>query len=305
MEQYTEEIETLVGLQDREEAYYQLVTLYLNSPEQVRRYIRKNWNFNVEWIFPRPGELLFAKNQSRSIKERIMASLVHSSIHNPFKHYYRESLVLLAMEYNSCTLAGLDPDQMFEFAASVSDPEMAGHFRDFSARKPENKSMKAFGLETKTNSDGETEILTPWNDKNTCGKPGRQDMRTYHCPFCNRASDIDQETAEKPAVFCPHCKNDMTDGRESTAKMIGVLLAYMLALIYLLVLTTASYCAAVFGSRAPSISDWITCSGAGLIVLLLGVFCWRKYKPIRIPLLIVSGAAFFMALVVISVFLTC
>lgn len=75
----------------------------------------------------------------------------------------REVLVCWAHVYHSCLAAGIVPEELFRRAASVSAPGVARMMMDFINRPEEHKSMKAFDLVSRTNSDGETEIKPSWH----------------------------------------------------------------------------------------------------------------------------------------------
>jgi hypothetical protein len=158
-ETYNSRIKPIVELPDREDAYYRLVSLYVEGPEQLREEIRSKWDFGVDWTYPDQTRLACSKNEKRSIQERIMASLVYDAIEDLRQEGYREKLVALAVIYQSCIAAGLDPEEEFEKVASISSPRTALFLKEFIERDPEDKSMKAFMLTRKINSDGEIEIL--------------------------------------------------------------------------------------------------------------------------------------------------
>jgi hypothetical protein len=155
-------VEDIIKLQDREEAYHNLAVLYIRGPEQVREQIRKNWDYGVEWVYPDPRRLACSKNEKRSCRERILASLVYDAIEDFREEGPRDKLVALSVIYHSCIEAGLNPQEEFESVASISSEKVANYFREFIQRNPEDKSKEAFMLKTKKNSDGETEILPSW-----------------------------------------------------------------------------------------------------------------------------------------------
>ena len=163
IENNIQKINEIIGLSDREEAYYKLVDLYIKCSPQEREQIRKDWDYGVKWIYPNPRRLACSKNEKRSCRERILASLLYDSIQNLRYGDIRESLIGLAMLYHSCIIAKLNPREEFEYVASISSPQVEEFFLGFINRKPNEKSMKAFCLATKINSDGETELLAPWD----------------------------------------------------------------------------------------------------------------------------------------------
>ena len=148
---------------DREEAYLRLVALFMQGPEEVRDLIRAKWDFGAKWIYPNPQRLACLKNEKYSCVQRVLASLVYDAIENLKNEDSREKLVVWAVVYHSCIAAGLIPQELFKRVASVSSQEIARLMTDFIGRRIEDKSMEAFMLISKTNSDGETEILPSWH----------------------------------------------------------------------------------------------------------------------------------------------
>jgi hypothetical protein len=88
-------VEDIIKLQDRKEAYHELAALYIKGPEKVREQIRKDWDYGVEWIYPDLRRLACSKNEKRSSRERILASLVYDAIENFREESHREKLVSL------------------------------------------------------------------------------------------------------------------------------------------------------------------------------------------------------------------
>ncbi len=155
-------IDEIIKLTDREDAYFQLVMLFLQGPDQVREQIRLRWDFGVEWIYPNQRRLACSKNEKRSSQERIMASLVYDAIEDLQQEDPKEKLIALTVIYHSCIAAGLDPEKEFERVASISTTKTANFLMDFIKRNPEDKSLDAFMIVSEQNSEGETEIFPSW-----------------------------------------------------------------------------------------------------------------------------------------------
>jgi len=155
-------LKEIIAQPNREDAYYQLVSLFVDGPEKIREKIRKGWDFGVEWIYPDTRRLACSHNEKRSSRERILASLVYDAIEDLQQEDPKEKLVAFAVIYHSCIAAGLDPQEEFEKIASISSPRIASVFREFINRNPDNKSEDAFMLSTIINTEGETEIFPSW-----------------------------------------------------------------------------------------------------------------------------------------------
>lgn len=159
---YIAQLEEITKLTDREEAYYLLVKLFKQGPDEFRELIRECWDFGVEWIYPNVKRLACRINERYSPIDKIQASLVYDSIEDLRQEDPKDKLVALSVIYHSCIAAGIDPQAQFEEVALISSPKIALMLRDFIKRKDEDKSMEAFLLAAEKNSDGEIEIFPSW-----------------------------------------------------------------------------------------------------------------------------------------------
>ncbi|MSU56871.1 MAG: hypothetical protein EXS35_01570 [Pedosphaera sp.] len=160
---YHEQLEEILKLVDRQDAYQRLVALFLQGPEEARDLIRAKWDFGCKWVLPNMQRLACRKNERYSCDERVLAILVYAAIKNLKNEDLREKLLAWANVYHCCLAAGIVPEELFRRAASVSSPRMAQMMMDFINRSKDNKSMEAFELISRTNSDGETEIKPSWH----------------------------------------------------------------------------------------------------------------------------------------------
>ncbi len=160
---YHEQLEGILKLVDGEDAYQRLVALFLQGPEEARDLIRAKWDFGFKWIYPNPQRLACRKNERYSCGERALATLVYDAIENLKNEDPWDKLVVWAIVFISCFAAGIVPEELFRRVASVSSRSIAQMMMDFINRPKEEKSMAAFMLISKTNSDGETEIMPSWH----------------------------------------------------------------------------------------------------------------------------------------------
>lgn len=151
-------IEEIVRCQDREEAFYRLVSLYLQGPEAVREEIREKWDFGVEWTYPNPKRLACSTNERYSCMDKVLALLVYVAIVDLRQGDKRDELMTLAVVYHGCRVTGIDPKGLFEKVAVVSSTKTARFLLDFINRSSEDKSLEAFMLVVQKNADGESEI---------------------------------------------------------------------------------------------------------------------------------------------------
>lgn len=145
-------------LDDAEEAYMLLASLYLESDAGRREQMRKKWDYGYEWKYPNPFRLACRIDEKHEPQQRIEASLVYSSLED--SPLTREHLVGLAIEYHSCLLAGIDPSAPFTKVARASSENVANRILDFLHRPPDSLSLEAFMLTPRKDKNGEWEI--PW-----------------------------------------------------------------------------------------------------------------------------------------------
>ena len=152
-------IQEALRFADRQEAYYRLVSIYMQGPEEIREEIRKKWDFGVEWIYPNPRRLACSINETHTCRERALELLAYEAIMDLRQGDPRDELMTLAVVYHGCLAAGIDPKNLFSEVASVSSSRTARFLLDFVERSPEDKSLEAFMLVAEKNADGEIEIV--------------------------------------------------------------------------------------------------------------------------------------------------
>lgn len=144
---------------DRVAASLAFASAFMSATAEDRATIVWKWNFGVEWAYPSPWRLACTKGEQGSPEQRIVASLVLTGLDT--REDSREEIVSLGTAYNACVLAGLDPDAIFLRVAAALPERAASSLRNFAARLPEEKSLKAFLMALKT-VDGESELYSTW-----------------------------------------------------------------------------------------------------------------------------------------------
>ena len=155
-------IDEIVGLPDREEAYFQLASLFVQGPENMRKQIRNEWDFGVTWTYPNPRRLACSIRESHSCRERARAILIYNAINDLKQGDPRDELVSVAIVYHACLATNINPRELFEEVALISSPRIACFLKDFLRRDNDDKSLEAFMLVRKKNEDGEIEIFPSW-----------------------------------------------------------------------------------------------------------------------------------------------
>jgi len=136
-------------------AFLRLEEFYRLADAGQRAAIRKGWPFERRWAVPGldysdMDRVIFAPlvghdADGLDAQERIEARLVCHAI-NGSEHNVREILMDLCFCYHAGLRAGLDAFSLFETAAAISDAETSCLIHSFLRRKPEDKSLWAFGV---------------------------------------------------------------------------------------------------------------------------------------------------------------
>ncbi len=152
------ELATIISCADRAEAYLQLVSLFMAGTQATRDEVSRRWDFGVDWVYPDATRIACSVGELHSSYERSVACLAYHAIAEMEQRDYREDLLDLAIVYNACLAAGLDPKRVFDEVAAVASERVALLLGQFIGRSPEDKSLEAFLLEATRNADGEVEI---------------------------------------------------------------------------------------------------------------------------------------------------
>lgn len=149
-------IDNLINLEDREDAYMRLVDLYLNTTEHIRSMIRINWDFNTKWIYQNPFKLACSVGERYTPRQKIISSLIYDAIEDA--ETTREHIIGNAIDYHSCILSDINPVELFTLAAKASTQRVSMRFIEFINRKEKDRSLNAFNLRPIKNANCEWEI---------------------------------------------------------------------------------------------------------------------------------------------------
>lgn len=156
------ELKKIIALPDREEAYYQLVELFLTGIGEIREEIITGWAYGTVWRIPSAPRLSCRVGESRSNRSRILALLAYYAIStHAAKQDVRDILIALAVIYHCILRSGLDPAEIFGIVSKTAVPSVREIFDRFVGRDDAEKSLTAFRLVEVVNADGEVEI---WPD---------------------------------------------------------------------------------------------------------------------------------------------
>jgi hypothetical protein len=155
---YNQELESILKKPDRTEALLDLTKLYRSADSKHRAYIANNWDFGVVWKATNPMRLACSMHEKMSCEERIFSSLIYMALENQVNLNNRENYIGIAIIYNSCILANLDPDEIFREVAAISGPSFSRILTDFVDRIESDKNLAAFMLAAERDGNGEYEI---------------------------------------------------------------------------------------------------------------------------------------------------
>jgi len=155
------DIDTILNMADRQNAFFLLTERYVNDGLEFRTFVQNGWDFGVQWEYPNPSRLACHKHEKYSCAERIKASLIYEAISFHNQQDIRDHLVAWVVIYQSGCLVGIDSDEIFKQVAQLAPNDLALSLNAFIARKSEDKSVEAFMLKKHINAEGEIEILLP------------------------------------------------------------------------------------------------------------------------------------------------
>ena len=157
------ELEYILKMEDRLEAYMELAKLYLGGGSDTRADISNRWAFDVIWKFPKAKRLACQKGERWSSRERAEAlaayyGIASETVKKEWEIDFRDVLVGIGLKYNAFILAGLKPAEVFWKVIPFGPPEIQKILTDFLARKDEDKNLNAWNLQVVKNKDGEPEL---------------------------------------------------------------------------------------------------------------------------------------------------
>lgn len=134
------------------QAFYALCDLYFVAASELRTQIRAEFDFGREWEIPDVKTLAAHLPNEPDRERRIRASLIALSFYGSSDP--RDDLVRICVIYHSIKAIGKDADVWLKFFADISSPQVASSLWRFAERKPEEKSLKAFGWSEKITDQG-------------------------------------------------------------------------------------------------------------------------------------------------------
>lgn len=134
---------------------------FLAASPGERAEVVRSWDPELYWVLPSPWRLACTDDAPGSPIERIRADLLFQAL-GISGVGARESIMGFAVVHNSCILAGVDPQPVFEEIAAAVGGSAAQALRDFVSRDAEDQSMEAFMLEAVANPGGGYEICANW-----------------------------------------------------------------------------------------------------------------------------------------------
>jgi hypothetical protein len=135
------------------EAFYKLSNLYFVASAEQREGIRNDFDFGRGWAFPDEMTLAAHLPSEPDREARIRAALISLSLID-MGGDDRDIIAALCPIYHSVKAVGRDADVWFKFFADLSSPLIASHLSKFAARRPEDKSLAAFLLESDVTEHG-------------------------------------------------------------------------------------------------------------------------------------------------------
>ena len=152
-EEFKQRLAETLQYQNPKEAFYSLSDLYFVASAEQREQIRADFDFERKWDVPDNLTLAAHLTSEPDRELRIRAALTSLSLLQ-MGGDDRDIVVALCPIYHSIKAIGKDADAWFRFFADISSPHIASHLGRFAARKPEDKSLAAFLLESDVTEQG-------------------------------------------------------------------------------------------------------------------------------------------------------
>ena len=153
---FLDRLSRVLAEQKTEADFLRLCSLYRKGGPGQRDLVRSAWNPRVRWRLPSLVD--FPRRNPLGHAERVAAHLLHASIEDG-RMDLRDTLVGLGAAWHVAGMLDLDPAALFEEAAAVSSPAFAEVLRGFGRRRPQDRSLAAFGWADR--SAGERVRLEP------------------------------------------------------------------------------------------------------------------------------------------------
>ena len=134
---------------------------FLAAPSAERGEVVKSWDPELRWALPSPWRLACKDDAPGSPIERIRTDLLFQALGISGIDSC-ESIMGFAVVHNSCKLAGVDPQPVFEEIAYAVGGVAAQALRNFANRDVQDQSMEAFMLEAVANPGGGYEVRATW-----------------------------------------------------------------------------------------------------------------------------------------------
>lgn len=154
--------EELLDRRDDPSAALELTKRFLSATDSERTEVVRAWNPLLVWATPNPWRLACASERPGDSRERILVNLLFQALHIPSAGDIRESIMGLAVAFNSCELAGLNPVEVFEEVAQAVRGSAGNELLAFAKRDPEDRSMDAFALTAVEDPAGGYELSQDW-----------------------------------------------------------------------------------------------------------------------------------------------
>lgn len=130
-----------------------LVELFMSASTQQRIIVLSADTLRISGSLLAFAERMAAAGVREHSRSCLLQGLVALIVEN-YRTDWRDVILRMAPLYHAASRIGIDAEELFDEAASYSDNEVAGNLSAFPRRKPEDRSLKAFGYKEVLESDG-------------------------------------------------------------------------------------------------------------------------------------------------------
>jgi len=149
---FQQRLEIILQETNPKRAFYELCDFYFVASDEQRAKIRADFDYDREWEIPNQRTLAAHLPDEPDREKRLRASLIALSLFE--RQDWRDTLVSVCVIYHSIKFVGKDADVWLKFFADMSSPQVASSLWRFAERKPEDKSLQAFGWSEKVTDEG-------------------------------------------------------------------------------------------------------------------------------------------------------
>lgn len=130
-----------------------LIDLFMSASMKQRQMMFPLVTRRISGVLLAFAERMAAAGVRENSRQHLLRGLIALIIEN-YSIDWRDVITCMAPLYHASGRIGVDPQELFDDAASYADNEVAGNLAAFPRRRPEDRSLQAFGYKEVLEPDG-------------------------------------------------------------------------------------------------------------------------------------------------------